>query len=340
MANFDVSNLLTAQQILKDKYAKPEMRMKPAPVFELLSKNDSVLYQSVETLRTREDRAIEAHLLKRTKRTAGSARAHNHTGTIDDSQKITLAWTIKSDVTSISLKLLDKSVFDFNTVLANKLEQCAMNILEDKETEAVAYLMAQRATANPTLKGSTFNVTPDAVEISLANQATFFQRLRSAMKQNYFSGSIDAVVDSNLKISAEYQAAQGAANSTNTAFQFQGVNIIESIELNDADYAAGCALAFPTGAVAALNWIPKQNRQGYGDYSDYNGGYGTFEFMGFTFALHGYASRADTSASNGATQDVLMEFELSLDSSFNKAPISTISGRTDSVIIEFGQLAA
>jgi hypothetical protein len=59
--------------------------------------------------------------------------------------------------------------------------------------------------------------------------------------------------------------------------------------------------------------------------------------MGHTFALHGYAQRSDTSASNGDTQDVLMEFELSLDSSYNKAPLSYTTGRTDSVIIEVGQ---
>jgi hypothetical protein len=340
MANFDTSNLLTAQQILKDKYAKPEMRMKPAPAFSLLTANDSILLVGAETLRTREDRAIEAHLLKRTKRTAGSGRTYNHTGTFDDSQKITLSWTTKSDVFSISLKLLDKSVFDFDTVLANKFEQACMNILEDKETEALAYLMAQRSTASPTLKGASFNATTDAVEIALANASTFWQRVRSVMRQNYFTGSADIIVDPLLSLEAERLRAQGAGNSTNSAFQFAGLNIIESPEHTDADYASGSALAFPTGTVAALNWIPKQNRTGEGDYNTYVGGFGTFEFMGYTFAVHGYSQRADTSASNGNTQDVTIEFEVSLESSFNKAPLSVIASRTDSVILEFGQLAA
>jgi hypothetical protein len=101
----------------------------------------------------------------------------------------------------------------------------------------------------------------------------------------------------------------------------------------------GIVIAMPQGTVAALNWIPGQNRKGWGDYNDYNGGYGTFEFMGYTFALHGYAQRADTSASNGDTQDVQMEFELSLDSSYNKAPLDYTTGRTDSVILEVAQLS-
>lgn len=337
MANFDVSNLLTAQAMVSDQYAKPEMRMKPAPAFSLLSRNASILIQSAESLRTRDDRAIEAHLLKRTKRAAGSGRTHNHTGTIDDSQKVSLSWTAKSDVFAISLKLLDKSLFDFNTVLANKFAQACMNILEDKETEAIAYLIAQRATAQPTLKGSSFNATNDAVEVTADNATSFFQRLRSAMRQNYFSSQLDVIVDPNLKIIAEQQAAQGAGNATNLQYNFPGLTIEESIELADANYANGIAIAFPTGTVGALNWVPKQNRTGHGDYNSYVGGFGTFNFMGYQFAVHGYAQRADTSLANGDSQDVQMEFEVSFDTSYNKAPLSTISGRTDSVIIEFAQ---
>lgn len=339
MANFDTSNLLTAQTMLSAKYAAPEMRMKPAPAFTLLTANSSILMESVETLRTREDRAIEAHLLARTKRNSGSTRAHNHTGTIDDGTKATLSWTTKSDKFAISLKLLDKSVFDFNTVLANKFEQACMNVLEDKETEAIAYLRAQRATQQPTLKGATFNAANDAVEIDAAEVEAkrFFARMRSVMRQNYFTANMDVIADSNVVVNAEFLAAQGAGNATNYGYQFQGLNIAESVELDDSNYTGGAALVMPAGSVGALNWIPKQNRMGWGDYNSYVGGYGVFNFMGYTFAVHGYSQRADTSASNGNEQDVQMEFEVSFDSSYNKSPLNYTTNRTDSVIVEFAQ---
>jgi len=340
MANFDVSNLLTAQKILGDKYASAEQRMKPAPVFSMLTKNDEFIV-GVESVKTRDDRATELHYITRTKRSAGSARTYNHTGTFDDTAKVTPTWTTKQDVFKISLKLLDKSLFDFNTVLANKMEQACMNIIEAKETESIAYVMAQRATQQPSgLIGGTFQATPDAVEIAAANINSFFQRLRHVMKQNYFSGNIDVVIDTNLAILQEQLYVQGSANSTNQGYNWPGLNIVPSIELADTDYAAGCALAFPQGQVSALNWIPKQNRQGWGDYNSYVGGYGTFNFMGYQFAVHGYAQRADTSSTNGDTQDVVMEFEVSMDSSYNKAPLSYTTGRTDSVIVEFGLLAS
>lgn len=339
MANFDTSNLLTAQTMVADRYKAPEMRMKPAPAFGLLTGNENFLIVGAETLKTRDDRPIEAHLLARTKRASGSARAHNHTGTFDDSQKVTLTWSTKSDKFSISLKLLDKSVFDFNTVFANKLEQACMNILEDKETEAIAYLTAQRATAQPSLLNATFNAGTNAVEIAADKAARFYQVLRSVMRQNYFGGAIDVVADSVQAVDAAFLAAQGQSNATNYGFQFQDLNIAESVEYVDADYSdKGSVLAMPAGSVAALNWIPKQNRQGWGDFNSFVGGYSTFSYRGYTFALHGYAQRSDTSGSNGATQDVTLEFELSLDTSLNKSPLTVIANRTDSVILQVGQI--
>ncbi|MDF2189290.1 hypothetical protein [Paraflavitalea sp. CAU 1676] len=311
--------------------------MKPAPAFNLLTNNEQFLVEDAQILRTREDRPIEAHLLTRTKRASGNGRTHNHTGTIDDSAKVTLAWTSKSDKTTISLKLLDRSVLDFNTVLANKLEQCCMNILEDKETEAIAFLRAQRATQQPTLKGASFNAANDAVEIEAAKATSFLQRLKSVFKQNYFSGLVDVIADSNMQIAFDNQAAQGGNNATNLAFQFPGTNIVESVELEDANYASGIVMAMPQGGACAFNWVPPLNIRGWGDYNTYNGGFGTFTYLGFTFALHGYAQRSDTSGTNGSAQDVTLEFELSLDSSYNKAPLVYTTSRTDSVIIEFAQ---
>lgn len=323
--------------MVADRYKAAEMRMKPAPAFTLLTGNDNFLVVEAATLKTRDDRPIEAHLLSRTKRSSGSARAHNHTGTIDDSQKVTLTWTTKSDKFAISLKLLDKSVFDFNTVLANKFEQACMNILEDKETEAIAYLVAQRATQQPSgIKGGTFSAANDAIEIDADKASTFFQRVKSVMRQNYFAGQLDVIADAALALNAEFYANQGAGNNANTAFQFPGMNIAESVELADSNYADGIVLAMPQGSVAALNWIPVQNRRGVGDYNSYVGGYGVFNFMGYQFAVHGYSQRADTSSSNGDTQDHTMEFEVSLDSSYNKSPLDYITGRTDSVIHQFG----
>lgn len=336
MPNFDTGNLVVAQTMLTDRFAKPEMRMKPAPAFALLSGNTDYLMVEANILRTREDRPIEAHLLKRTKRNTGTARTHNHTGTLDDSMKVTLNWSTRTDKTTISLKLLDKSVFEFNTVLANKLLQCMMNILEDLETDTIAYLVAQRSQVSAVLAGASFNTTNDCIDVPMSKEAQFFQLLKSAFRRNKHSTQLDVIADSLMFAKAEFDAAQGSGNDTNRSFQFNGMNIAESIELADANYTNGLVVAMPSGTACVLNWIPKQNREGYGDYSTYNGGYGVIQDpfgLGLTFAVHGYAQRADTSATNGNTQDVVMEFEVSLDCSWNLAPLSTAN---ESVVFQAG----
>jgi hypothetical protein len=72
----------------------------------------------------------------------------------------------------------------------------------------------------------------------------------------------------------------------------------------------------PAGTFAALPWIPKQNRTGYGDYECYNGGYGTMsDPLGMTvnevdargqvqavpleYAVYEFTQAADDQANNG-----------------------------------------
>ena len=342
MSNFNTGNLLTAQDILNKRYAAPEMRMKPTPALALLLGNANFLTQDATTLRTRDDRAIEAHLYSRTSRVPATARAYNHTGTFDDSQKVTLSWLTKADPTKISLKLMDNSLFSFNETLANKLEQCMMNVLEAYETYAISYLQANKSTYSAALANSqiSFDANSNFV-VANSDKARFYQLIKSAMRQNKYGSQLDIIANSQTYVNAEYDAAQGAGNSSNLGFQFNGLNIAESIELTDSNLPNGAVIVMPKQTVCALDWIPKQNRMGWGDFNSSVGGYGVIKDpwgLGLNFALHGYAAAADTSATNGDTQDVVMQFEVSLDLSFNKAPLSgTNSGET--VIFQGGIIA-
>jgi hypothetical protein len=56
---------------------------------------------------------------------------------------------------------------------------------------------------------------------------------------------------------------------------------------------------------------------------------------GLNFAVHGYALRADMSASNGVAQDNQMEFEISVDIATALCPLSTAS---ETIVYEFAQL--
>jgi len=65
MANFTPSNLLKAQAILKAQFNEAEMRKRQSAVVGVAMKNNDVLIPSHQVLRTREDRAVSAYVLKR-----------------------------------------------------------------------------------------------------------------------------------------------------------------------------------------------------------------------------------------------------------------------------------
>jgi len=341
MANFSASNLVQAQTILNKKFASPEMRTKPSPALDLLLKNGSNIIANIADLRKRDDRPVTAYMIGRNKRTPGTARVYNHTGPSGDSVAVPINFFSDTDSFSISLKQLDNNIFGFNEMLANQFQQAMLNVLEGLETAAIAYLLAQRTQyAPPTLSGATFNATNDVYEVASGSKSVFYQILSSIARQNRYRSRLDVIASSPLAVLAEYSEAQGAGNANNLNFQFQGKNIAESIELNDSNYANGVVLAMPEGTVGAMDWIPKQNREGRGDYNSTLGGYGSMMDpygMGLTFAVHGYAERADTSARNGGSQqDDLMQFEVSLDMSFNKAPLT--GSNSESTIFEVAQI--
>ena len=136
---------------------------------------------------------------------------------------------------------------------------------------------------------------------------------------------IDIVSDSLLASTGAFKAQQGQGNATNLGFQFSGLDVAESIEVADANYLNGIAFAWPTGMAGILDWIPKQNRAGKGNFDSVLGGYSTIvdPMTGIPFAIHGYTERATTAAANGSGQDEVTEWEISVDLSPQKAPITT-----------------
>lgn len=339
MPNFSPSNLVKAQAIMKDKFPLQEMRSKQSASLAVALKNTDVLIPSHQVLRTREDRTVEANIMARTVRTPGSARAANHTGARGDSFTKALAWNTFSDTFSLSIKQMDNNVFSFDEALANEIRNSAINLHEAIETAGIAYLMTNRSQVSAALKGATFNATTDAIEIAAGSKSQFYQIAKSAMRQNKYKGTFDVIADPLTYINAEFYLNQGNANSVNTGFQFAGLNIVESIELADADYANGCGFIMPEGTFGVLPWIPKQNRMGWGD-SEFNnvGMFGSIADpmgTGMDLALSVYAQRADTSASNGNVQDVVLQFELSVDIGWVHAPLSVA---TESCIFEIAQI--
>lgn len=320
------------------------MRKKQSAAVKVAMRNTDVLIPSYQELRKREDRTVEANILARSARTPASARAALHTGNRGDSFVAPVSWTTYADPFSMSIEQLNNNVFTFEQAFAQQLLNSAINLHEAIETAGITYLLTNKTQINvagSTAGGSAFNAATDYYEISAAERSQFYQIAKSVMRQNKYAGNqYDVIASPQTYIDGEFFLNQGSANATNTAFQFAGFSAMEeSIELSAAGYPAGISLVMPTGQFGMLPWIPKKNRQGWGE-GELNE-VGRFMSMsdplgsGMEFALSVYAKREDNSSANGTVQDVTLQFELSVDVGFILAPLNVA---TESVVYGFAQM--
>lgn len=342
MADYAASVMARAQVMLNDQFQSAELREKPSPTLMALLEQRNFLIPDLKALRTREDRPTSTYLKNRTTRTLTNARTHNHTGNVGDSTQVDITYTTYTDRFSTSLKRGDNNIFSDAEILANEMRNSLINLHEGIETALVTYLDTNKtqvsAPPSAALKRATFNATNDVYEIAAGNSDEYWHIIASVFRQEKYNQSMFKVIsDSLLTSRGEFQANQGTGNSTNLGFQFGPVDVNESIELTDANYAGGISLAWPMGLVGILDWIPIQNRQGKGNFDSVLGGFSTMTdpLTGLEFAVHAYTERATTAATNGNAQDEVTQWEMSIDLSPQHAPLTTANA---SPIFAFGQL--
>jgi len=330
MANRTTANLVKAQAKLIGAFQNAELRFRYPATYLALRAMAPIMFPNYDVLRTREDRTVETNFAARSSRALGSARTHNHTGSKGDTSTLTPTWASYTDKFNMSLKQADISIYNADEQMFQELSNSISNFMEGYETAATAYLFNNRSGVNTATAEGTFDATDDVFEIVEAKESRAIQITKIAMDANKYVGGMTIFCDSISYAKFEYQAAQGISNATNLSFQFGGVTFIHSVELGAlgaalvSAYAKGFWIVVPNGMVATLPWIPKQNREGVvtkeNEYSNILN-----PIDGESYALHSYETRADDSANNGYTQDVVTQYEISQDLSFAKAPLTTAS---------------
>jgi hypothetical protein len=332
MANYANSNLVKAQGRLLAAFERSELRFRDPMVFKLYLEGSPIMFPNSKELRTREDRAISAYYKLRTARTLGTGRSHNHTGTKGAAGNLDPSWTTYNDVFNTSLKQADNNIYTLAEMFDNELFNVIGNFAEGLEDAAINHMFSNRSGVNTAVSEGTFNGTNDAFEINEASSGErAIQITKSMMDENKYSGEYVIVCDPIAFNKFEKDANQGSGNSTNLAFQFGGVRFVKSVELGPLatglGYTKGFWMALPVGTVAALDWIPVQNRIGVETKEN---SYGQIQnpVDGLQYAIHSYETRADDTANNGYTQDVVTQYEVSIDVALENAPLSVADAST------------
>ena len=330
MANFATAAWVKAQAKLTGKFQAGELRFRDPAVHKLFLKNTSIMVPDHMELRTSVDRVVETNYFLRTARALGTGRTHNHTGAQGDSGTLTPSWTTYNDKFVSTIKEANNKIYTLEELHMSKVENVVINFMEGLETVAADFAFANRSGVNVATAEGTFDATDDTFEITEAtNGNRAIQITRMVMDINKYQGTdFDIICDSISFNKFQFDAAQGISNSTNTSFQFQGVTFVHDPSLTAAAaglvsvYVLGYWMAVPVGMIAALPWIPLQNRQGvdFGNIAKY----GTMvnPVDGLNYALHTYNAGSDGTGDGGQTQDVTVETEISIDIAYEVAPLS------------------
>lgn len=340
MANFATAVLVKAQTKLIGQFQNNELRFRDPAVHKLFLKNTRIMMPDYNEVKTRDDRTVETNYFTRTSRTLGTGRTYNHTGAQGDSATLTPTWTTYTDKFVSTIKEAGDKIYTLEELHMSKMLNTTANFAEGLESVAAAFLFANRSGVNVSTAEGTFDATDDTFEITQStNGERAIQITRMNMDINGYQGMpFDIVCDSIAFAKFQFDAAQGISNATNTSFQFQNVTFIHDPSLTAAAaglasaYSLGYWIAVPEGSIAALPWIPKQNRDGvdFGNVAKY--GQIQNPVDGVSYAVHTYDEGLDGTSLGGYTQDVKIETEVSLDIAYVTAPLSTA---TESSLMAF-----
>jgi hypothetical protein len=330
MANYTLANLVKAQIRLQGEFAANDTRYRTPAVFLFILRSSKNFFPRIEELRTSEKRTAEANYFKRTSQNLiTTGRTHDHTGTKGDSGIITLSWVTYSTTFSTTLKQADSSIYSWQEEFNNEIRQKVIDYADGFDAVSSTFLFNNRSGVNMAAVKGTFDATDDVYKITDAEFGQDSISITTVVMDinKYQKMPIAIICDSYSYTSFLRLAAQGASNATNQSFQFQGVYFIHDASLTakavglNAAYTKGFWMAVPESHVAVVDWIPKQNRNPIETtvnmYSNFRN-----PVDGLLYAAHSYEERADGTSSNGEKQDVLTQFELSIDLAFSVAPSS------------------
>jgi hypothetical protein len=238
------------------------------------------------------------------------------------------------------MKGADRNIWN----LAEQIAKQTLSAVIDLHGTLESYFLAQlntnktQSVISLTPKSGTWDATNFIFQVANADANRKYQRVRGFMREQYYGGVFDAVIDEYFAQEYEYLMQQGAGNSANLAWQVANIQPEVSQEITSDSGYLGMGYVFPRGTVGFVDWIPRMNRDGFGDIFQTGGRYSKMKDplgTGLNFAVHQYASAADNNSAAGETQDIDVQVEISLDVAFVIAPFGTSNL---SSVVKFGML--
>jgi len=332
MANYTDSVQAAANYKLGEMMTKPEFKVKPSAALGIFLKNTDFLIPISEreaqwNQKPSDSTTVTVKTLNKQSTTNASARAAAHTGSINDSSTANATYTIYAQKFKYSIKEGDKDMFALADHVAAQYRSAFIDWHERVETALVTSLSTNKSQAVVSLtpQSGTWDASNYILGVAAAKEDYYFQHIQMFMKEQYYGGQFDVLNNIGAAIKMGQITNQGQGNSTNLQWQDMGLTPHTSTAFaNDSGYQY-MSYMIPQGTIGILPWIPKLNREGFGDVFKNGGKYFTMPDplgSGLTFAVHQYATAADN-ASPAETQDIDIQTEISCDLAPFYAPETT-----------------
>jgi len=346
MASYSDGRWAAFQYKVSEIMQMPEFKYKPSATLMKYLKNTDFLIPASEKERVlgvkqSDQDTVELNFINKQTISTGSARAYNHTGSINDSTKATVSFTIYAADFTYSIKGADRTIWDLADQVAKQIRSAAIALHSAIETALLARLNTYKTQSviSTSPKSGTWDSTNYIFQVLNADKDLWMQKVKGFMREQYYRGMpFDAVVDEYMYQLGEHLIQQGQGNSTNLGWQATGLMADVTEELTTDSGYLGMGYIFPQGTIGIIPWIPKLNRQNYGDPGKIGGLYTTIPDplgSGLQFAVHEYFSGADNEDAAGETQDINVNVELSIDLAPVEEAMSTANA---SPIVKFGLL--
>jgi len=342
--NYQDSTLLAAVGLLDKKFNEKELRKPVYGATQAFVDKREMLVPSHREIWKSEAQTLTAKFLERDARAIQNFRNCTPVATLRDSGTQDISWTTYAQTLTTSVKIFENNEYSQQQQLANDMYNVFMDLYDQIENDAVAYLEANRTTAQGLRTLNTWDGVNDVMNVANADRDNYLNYVKTEFFAEDYRQTIKDIHSINMMAMYRQQYAQGASNDENLVFQFPGFEHYPSYQVTDATGDVfGTSYFVEEGGIALLDWIPFLNRRGQKSEAGHIWTTMPDPFgFPFTWAVFIVDSCADTSFANtgntrGATQDYVRCYEISLDLSFNHAPL-TAAGET--VIMKYALLSA
>lgn len=333
MANYSALRWDAFKYKLNAAMSAPEFRKSPAPTLQTLLGNTNFLVPASEMermlgVKQSDQDTVAIKILNKQSISVTNARAAAHTGSKNDGTSVNATFTTYTANYGYSLKEADRTIMELAEIQSKQIMSAIIALHEDIESGMVAWMNTNKSQVVESLtpRSCGWDAANFKALVAQSDYSRWMQRIKGFMREQKYKGVYQAIVDEALYQEGEYLVQQGQGNNTNLGWQALDLNGDVSQNITVAAGSAGSGFIFPFGTVGVIPWIPKLNRQGFGDAGANGGFYTTLDDpfgTGLKFAVHERYVAADNESTSGETQDVNVFVEISVDLAPIKSVMST-----------------